>query len=106
MRRVLLALAMVCLVPVVLARAGEAVNAVGRATGVFQYPKTNTICLAFETKDHKRFLICDDVTSKDIIEQLFALGKKDAPCRIEGTVARKTGEDVRLRVTRVSQDTK
>lgn len=106
MRHVLLAMAMVCLFPVLSARANEAINLIGRATGVFQYPKTDTICLAFETKEQKRFLICDDVTSKDIIEQLFALGKKDAECRIEGTVAKKTGEDVRLRVTRVSQDAK
>ena len=106
MRRVLLALTLVCLGPVLAARANESVNLIGRATGVFQYPKTNTICLAFETKDQKHFLICDDVTSKDIIEQLFALGKKDAECRIEGSVDKKIGEDVRLHVTRVNQDTK
>jgi hypothetical protein len=106
MRHLLLAMALVCLAPGVTARANESINVVGRATGVFQYPKTNTICLAFESKDQKRFLVCDDVTAKEVIEQLFALGKKDTPCRIEGTVAKKSGEDVLLRVTRVSQETK
>ena len=83
------------------ALADEAVNVAGRAMGVLQYPTTNTICLRFETKEGQRFLVCDDVTAKDIIEQLFSFGKKDAPCRIEGTVAKKSGEDVYLRVTRV-----
>jgi hypothetical protein len=106
MRQLCLALAMFCLGPCVAAYAASSVIVSGRATAVFQYPKTNTICLAFETKDRKRFLICDDVTSKDVIEQLFALGKKDAPCRIEGSVAGKTGEDVRLRVTKVAPEAK
>jgi hypothetical protein len=106
MRHLVLAMALICLFPGVAARASEAVNVVGRATGVFQYPKTNTICLAFETKDQKRFLVCDDITAKEVIESLFALGKKDAECRLEGTVAKKSGEDVYLRVTRVGQEAK
>ena len=85
------------------ALAGEVVNLTGRTTGVFQYPSTNTICLAFETKEQKRFLVCDDVTSKEVIEKLFELGKKDTECRIEGTVAKKNGEDVYLNVTQVAQ---
>ena len=85
------------------ALAGENVSLNGRVIGVFQYPKTNTICLSFETKDKKPYMICDDVTAKDIIEKLFDLGKKDADCRIDGSVAKKTGEDVYLHVTGVAQ---
>lgn len=84
--------------------AEEPVNVAGRATGAYQYPATNTICLRFETKEARQFLICDDVTSKEVIEKLFAFGKKDASCRIEGTVVKKTGEDVYLRVTQVAQE--
>lgn len=86
-----------------LAQAGEAVALNGQVTGVMQFPTTQTICLTFTTKEKKDYMICDDITAKDVIEQLFALGKKDAPCHIEGTVSQKSGEDVRLAVTRVSQ---
>jgi hypothetical protein len=103
MRSLLWTLALVCLVSASTAWAGEAVDVVGRAMGVYQYPKTQTICLSFETKDQKRYLICDDVTSKEIIERLFELGKKDAECHIQGTVAKKTGEDVYLNVAKVTQ---
>ena len=92
--------ATLCAQPVL---AGENVSLTGRIMGVFQYPKTNTICLSFETKDKKPYMICDDVTAKDIIEKLFELGKKDADCRIDGTVAKKTGDDVYLSVTGVAQ---
>jgi hypothetical protein len=102
MRSLLWALALFCLVPASVARAGEAVDTVGRAVGVYQYPKTQTICMAFETKDQKRYLICDDVTSKDVIERLFEFGKKDAECRIQGTVAKKTNDDVYLNVGTVT----
>lgn len=85
-----------------LAVAGEAVDLSGRVTGVYQYPRTQTICMPFETKDQKRFLICDDVTAKDVIEQLFDYGKRDTDCRIAGTVAKKAGDDVYLQVTGVS----
>ncbi|MHC1789039.1 hypothetical protein [Solidesulfovibrio sp.] len=85
------------------ALAAEAVSLTGRVTGVMQYPKTETICLAFEGKDKKRYLICDDVTAKDVIETMFALGKKDADCRIDGTVAKKNGDEVYLNITGVGQ---
>ena len=85
------------------ASAAETVALSGRVTGVLQYPKTETICLSFETKDKKSYMICDDVTSKEIIEKLFALGKKDADCRIDGTVAKKSGDEVYLSVTGVAQ---
>jgi hypothetical protein len=90
--------ALCCAAP---ALAGENVSLTGRVIGILQYPTTNTICLTFETKDKKPYMICDDVTAKDIIEKLFALGKKDADCRIDGTVAKKTGNDVYLSVTGV-----
>lgn len=85
------------------AQAGESVALSGRVSGVLQYPTTQTICLSFETKEQKKYLICDDVTAKDVIERLFALGKKDAQCRIEGTVAKKSGDDTYLAVTRVAE---
>jgi hypothetical protein len=103
MRRLFQALALWALLGAASAQAAESVALVGRTTGVFQYPKTETICLSFETKDQKRYMVCDDVTSKDIIEKLFALGKKDADCRIEGTVAKKSGDDVYLAVTGVTE---
>jgi len=102
MRSLLWLLALVCFGFVAVARAGETVDAVGRAVGVYQYPKTQTICMAFEAKDQKRYLICDDVTSKDVIERLFEFGKKDAECRIQGTVAKKTNDDVYLNVGTVT----
>lgn len=83
--------------------AAESVALTGRVTGVLQYPKTETICLQFESKDKKTFLICDDVTAKETIEKLFALGKKDADCRIEGTVAKKAGDEVYLAVATVAE---
>jgi len=83
--------------------AAEAVSLTGRVTGIQQYPQKETICLSFESKDKKNYLICDDVTSKDVIEQLFALGKKDADCRISGTVAKKGGDAVYLQITGVVQ---
>jgi hypothetical protein len=104
MRFLLWALALVCCMSSLPAQAGEAVDLVGRATGVYQYPKTQTICMVFETtKDPKRYFICDDVTAKDVIERLFELGKKDAECHIEGTVTKKSGEDVYLTIGKVSQ---
>lgn len=103
MRCLLRALALTLLCCGAAAQAGEAVNLAGRVTGVYQYPKTQTICLAFESKDKKSYMICDDVTAKDIIEQLFALGKKDTDCRIEGSVAKKIGDETHLNVTRVTQ---
>lgn len=104
MRFLLWALVLVCCMATAPAHAGEAVDLVGRATGVYQYPKTQTICMVFETtKDQKRYFICDDVTAKDVIERLFELGKKDTECRIEGTVAKKTGDDVYLTIGKVSQ---
>ena len=84
------------------AQAAETVSLTGRVTGVKQYPQKETICLAFEAKDKKTYLICDDVTSKDVIEKLFDLGKKDADCRIDGTVAKKADE-VYLNITGVGQ---
>jgi hypothetical protein len=99
MRSLLWAVALLCLVPVSGAWAGEAVDTVGRAVGGVQYPKTQTICMSFESKDQKRYLICDDVTSKDVIERLFEFGKKDAECRIQGTVANKTNEAIYLNIT-------
>lgn len=83
--------------------AAEAVSLTGRVTGIQQYPQKETICLSFESKDKKTFLICDDATAKDVIEKLFALGKKDTDCRIDGTVARKNGNDVYLTITGVGQ---
>jgi len=88
------------------ALAAESVSVNGRTVGVMQYPATNTICLRFEATEGRHFLICDDVTAKNVIEQLFALGKKDVSCHIEGTVAKKSGEAAYLRVSRVSQETK
>jgi hypothetical protein len=85
------------------ALAGENVALTGRVMGISQYPNTNTICLSFETKDKKPYLICDDVTAKDIIEKLFDLGKKDAECRIDGTIAKKNAEGVYLTVTGVAK---
>jgi|GEM_PF-1215973 len=85
------------------APAAEAVAVAGRVTGVFQYPKTETICLGFEAKDKKAYMICDDVTPKELIEQLFALGKKDVDCRVDATVAKKSGDEVYLAVTGVAQ---
>ena len=82
--------------------AAESVSLTGRVTGVRQYPQKETICLAFEAKDQKSYLICDDVTAKDVIEKLFALGKKDADCRIDGTVAKKADETY-LQITGVGQ---
>ena len=85
------------------ALAGETMSVTGQATGSFQYPATNTICLRFEAKEGGgQYLVCDDVTAKDIIEKLFALGIKNIACRIEATVVKKTGEDVYLRVTQVA----
>ena len=83
--------------------AAEAVSLTGRVTGIQQYPQKETICLSFESQDKKNYLICDDVTSKDVIEQLFALGKKDADCRINGSVAKKNGDGVYLQITGVVQ---
>lgn len=103
MRSLFRVLALTALWGVGAAWAAESVTLTGRTTGVFQYPKTETICLSFETKDQKRYMVCDDVTSKDVIEKLFALGKKDADCRIQGTVAKKAGEDVYLAVTGVTE---
>ena len=103
MRGLLRALALTLVFCGAAAQAGEAVNLAGRCTGVFQYPKTETVCLSFETTDKKTYMICDDVTAKEIIEQLFALGKKDAACHIEGSVAKKSGEETYLSVTRVTE---
>ena len=86
------------------ALAGETMTVTGQATGSFQYPATNTICLRFEAKEGGgQYLVCDDVTAKDIIEKLFALGKKDADCRIDGTVAQKSSDEVYLAITSVGQ---
>lgn len=85
------------------ALAAETVSLTGRVTGVMQYPQKETICLSFESKDKKNYLICDDVTAKDVIEKLFALGKKDADCRIDGTMVKKNGEEVYLNITGVGQ---
>ena len=83
--------------------AAEAVSLTGRVTGVMQYPQKETICLSFEAKDKKSYLICDDATAKDVIEKLFALGKKDTDCRVDGTVSRKNGDEIYLTVTGVGQ---
>ena len=83
--------------------AAEAVSLTGRVTGIMQYPQKETICLSFEAKDKKSYLICDDATAKEIIEKLFALGKKDADCRIDGTVAQKSSDEVYLAITSVGQ---
>ena len=100
MRALLLVMLLGCAVP---ALAAEAVSLTGRVTGVKQYPQKETICLSFEAKDKKAYLICDDVTAKDVIEKLFALGKKDADCRIDGSVAQKSGEEIYLTITGVGQ---
>lgn len=84
------------------ALAGEAVTLTGRVTGVRQYPKTQTICLIFTSGDKKDFMICDDVTAKDRIEELFALGKKDQSCRIEAMVTKTADRETYLKVTRVT----
>lgn len=103
MRTLLRAFALILLFGGLPALAGEAVSLTGRVTGVFQYPKTETICLSFEAKDKKTYMICDDVTAKDVIEKMFALGKKDADCRIDGSVAKKSGDEVYLNITGVGQ---
>lgn len=84
--------------------AGESVSISGRVVGVLQYPKTNTICMSFVSKDKNPYFICDNVTSKDIIEQLFALGKQDANCRIQGSVSKKEKDGVYLAITTVSPE--
>ncbi|KHK04426.1 hypothetical protein [Desulfovibrio sp. TomC] len=96
-------LAVVLILTAATGLAAETVSLTGRVTGVMQYPQKETICLSFETKDKKHYLICDDATAKDIIEKLFALGKKDADCRVDGTVAQKSGDEVRLAITGVGQ---
>jgi hypothetical protein len=83
--------------------AAEAVSLTGRVTGVLQFPQKETICLSFESKDKKSYLICDDATAKDVIEKLFALGKKDTDCRVDGTVSKKNGDEIYLTVTNVGQ---
>jgi len=103
MRSLLLTTALLVLFGGVPALAGEAVSLTGRVTGIFQYPKTEMICMTFESKEKKSYMICDDVTAKDVIEKLFAFGKKDADCRIDGTVAKKNGDDVYLSITGVGQ---
>ncbi|EFL50382.1 conserved hypothetical protein [Solidesulfovibrio fructosivorans JJ]] len=103
MRSLLWALVLTGLLCGVPARAAQSVTLDGRVSGVMQYPETQTICLSFTSNEKKQYMICDDVTAKEVIEQLFALGKKDAPCRIEGAVAKKSGDDVYLSVTRVTQ---
>ncbi|UJX40692.1 hypothetical protein K9F62_18665 [Desulfovibrio sp. JY] len=103
MRSILWALVLTGLLCGVPALAAQPITLDGRVSGVMQFPKTQTICLSFTGNDKKNYMICDDVTAKDVIEQLFALGKKDTPCHIEGTVAKTSGEDVYLTVTRVTQ---
>ncbi len=103
MRRLIWAMALVLMPCCLEAGAGEPVSITGRATDAFQYPKTDTICLLFEDKDKKQYYICDDVTPKDLIEKLFALGKKDTDCQIEGAVSKKVGNDVYLGVTRIKE---
>ena len=61
-------------------------------TGFFD-GKKNAFCIELVEESGKtRYLACDDATSKDIMEQLFELGKKNAACRLECESAGSDGE--------------
>lgn len=61
-------------------------------TGFFD-GKKNAFCIELaEESGQTRYLACDDATSKDIMERLFELGKKNASCRLECESAGSDGE--------------
>lgn len=91
LRAILLALCLCALPGSALAEAPFSLEATP-VTGFFD-GKKNAFCIELAEKNGKlRYLACDDATSKDIMERLFELGKKNAPCLLECETLGNDGE--------------
>lgn len=82
--------------------AGEKVEIAVIPLSVFLDQGTRAVCAEVQAADSdRRFLICDDATSKDVMEALFAQGKKGGSCLVSGEVTGRSGEFDRLVVSQV-----
>jgi hypothetical protein len=82
--------------------AGEKIETAATPVSVFLDQGSRAFCAelhALETG--RKFLACDDATSKAVMEELFRLGKKGEPCTVSGEVSGRSGEFDRLVVSQV-----
>jgi len=91
LRAFLLALCVLALSGV--AFAGGSLNLEATPVTGFFDGKKNAFCIELAEKGgDARYLACDDATSKDIMERLFELGKKNASCSLECEASGNDGE--------------
>ncbi len=82
--------------------AGEKIEATASPVSLFWDQDHQAFCCELRSVPEGRgFLVCDDATSKAVMEELFLLGKKGADCTVTGEVMGRSGEFERLVVSRV-----
>ncbi len=71
---------------------GSVVIEASPVTGFFDSSK-NAFCIELADKaGAKRLLACDNATSKEVMERLFEMGKKNGACKLECEMAGSDGE--------------
>jgi len=80
--------------------AGEKVEMAVVPVAVFLDQGSRGFCAEVRaTPGDRMFVVCDDATSKRVMEELFALGKKGEACTVVGEVAGRVGDVDRLVVS-------
>ncbi len=80
-----------------LGTAGEKIATMARPVSLFWDQERRAFCCEVRSvSDGRGFLVCDDVTGKPVMEELFRLGKMDAACTVSGEVTGREGEFERL----------
>lgn len=84
------------------ALAGERVETTAIPITVFLDQGSRAFCAELRsTPGDRMFVACDDTTSKKVMEELFALGKKGEACTVVGEVVGRAGDVDRLVVSQL-----
>jgi len=82
--------------------AGEKVETAVIPITVFLDQGSRAFCAEVRsTPGDRMFVVCDDATSKKVMEELFALGKKGEACTVVGEVVGRAGDVDRLVVSQL-----
>lgn len=80
--------------------AGEKIEMAVVPVTVFLDQGSRGFCAEVQSATGDRmFVVCDDATSKRVMEELFVLGKKGEACTVVGEVAGRVGDAERLIVS-------
>lgn len=88
-RRVIFLLAVLLAAP---ALAGEGRTVTVTPVDMYIDQTIKGYCVVLEESGPRRYVTCDDVTSRETIEALFRYGKDDRPCEVDITPGGRAGE--------------